>query len=86
MSEHQLAPQDATTHHADRDQYSQVVRPDRDESRRRQRIRELACGWLLGHCWHPADAMICWFCCMCGGDVDGMPAHRCVRCREGSAR
>jgi len=32
-----------------------------------------ACRKSGGHYWHPADAMIEWFCCNCGADRDGMP-------------
>jgi hypothetical protein len=32
-----------------------------------------ACRAAGGHWWHPADAMIEWFCCQCGADRDGMP-------------
>jgi hypothetical protein len=39
---------------------------DRWKSRR-------ACRAAGGHWWHPADAMIEWFCCRCGADRDGMP-------------
>jgi hypothetical protein len=36
------------------------------------RVRH-ACLKAGGHWWHPADAMIAWFCCQCGKDVDGTP-------------
>lgn len=26
-----------------------------------------------GHWWHSQDAMIAWFCCVCGKSVDGWP-------------
>lgn len=32
-----------------------------------------ACRRAGGHWWHPADAMIEWFCCVCGADRDGTP-------------
>ncbi len=32
-----------------------------------------ACRKAGGHWWHPADAMIAWFCCACGATRDGMP-------------
>lgn len=32
-----------------------------------------ACRKRGGHWWHPADAMIGWFCCACGAERDGMP-------------
>lgn len=32
-----------------------------------------ACRRRGGHWWHPADAMIGWFCCQCGAETDGMP-------------
>lgn len=38
-----------------------------------QRRHERACRRLGGHWWHPADAMITWFCCLCGKETDGMP-------------
>jgi hypothetical protein len=41
---------------------------------------ERQCAKTLGHCWHPADAMIGWFCCTCGGETDGMPPQRCRVC------
>lgn len=39
----------------------------------RRWAREWACKRQGGHWWHPADAMIEWFCCRCGKDRDGMP-------------
>jgi hypothetical protein len=33
----------------------------------------LACRRRDGHFWHPADAMIAWYCCNCGTERDGMP-------------
>lgn len=60
-----------------------VARPARLTSRWQQWKRERACRRLTYHCWHPANAMIEWFCCMCGGDVDGMPAQRCTMCTVG---
>lgn len=58
----------------------EVARPPRRPSRWQQWRRKRACRRLTHHCWHPADAMIEWFCCMCGGDIDGMPAQRCTMC------
>jgi hypothetical protein len=40
----------------------------------RQLRRQHACHRNLGgHWWHPADAMIAWFCCVCGAERDGWP-------------
>lgn len=47
---------------------------------RQRRIR--TCRRLVGHCWHPADAMILWRCCACPADRDGIPEqHGCVWCQ-----
>jgi hypothetical protein len=43
--------------------------------------RERACRRDTRHCYHPADVMIGWFCCMCSADTDGMPDQRCVFCK-----
>jgi hypothetical protein len=47
--------------------------PIRDSSWWHQWRRERRCRQAGGHWWHPADAMIRWFCCRCGADRDGMP-------------
>lgn len=41
-----------------------------------------ACRKNLGHCWHP-EALIYWWCCACGVEIEGMPAQDCRFCREG---
>jgi hypothetical protein len=38
-----------------------------------QARRQRTCKQAGGHWWHPADAMIAWFCCRCGAERDGMP-------------
>jgi hypothetical protein len=73
----------ATIHHQTRAEVApgvwDVARPARARGLLRWRI-ERQCRKTLGHCWHPADAMIGWFCCGCGADEDGMPAQRCTVC------
>jgi hypothetical protein len=49
------------------------ARPMREQHWWDQWLRERACKKNGGHWWHPADAMIEWFCCRCGKDRDGMP-------------
>jgi hypothetical protein len=44
-----------------------------------QRKAERACRETTGHCWH-ACGYVDWWCCMCSGETDGMPAQRCVHC------
>lgn len=58
-----------------------VPRPARHRSRWQQWKRERACRRDTRHCYHPADVMIEWFCCMCSADIDGMPDQRCVFCK-----
>jgi hypothetical protein len=71
-------------HHATRAEVApgiwDVARPIRDTSRPHRWRQERACRKALGHCWHPADGMIAWFCCACGADEDGMPPQRCRIC------
>jgi hypothetical protein len=49
------------------------AQPDREQGWWQQWRRERACKKNGGHWWHPADAMIAWFCCRCGKDRDGSP-------------
>jgi hypothetical protein len=49
------------------------ARPLQDTSPWWRWRRRRACRRAGGHWWHPADAMIAWFCCQCGTDRDGMP-------------
>jgi len=56
-----------------------VARPPRDTSWWRRRKQEKACAGTAGHCWH-AGGFIDWWCCMCSGEVDGMPDQRCIYC------
>jgi hypothetical protein len=58
----------------------EVARPLRDTSRWRQLRREWRCRTTVGHCWHPIG-MIDWWCCVCSGETDGMPAQNCAHCR-----
>jgi hypothetical protein len=57
-----------------------VARPLRDTSLWHRWKQERACRKATGHCWHP-EALIDWFCCLCGADTDGMPPQECVHCR-----
>lgn len=59
----------------------EVARPLRDTSWWHRWRAERACRKQFGHCWHPDETgMIGWFCCMCSGEVDGMPDQNCVFC------
>lgn len=60
----------------------EIARPMRASGWLLRRRLERQCRKTLGHCWHPADAMIAWFCCNCGADEDGMPPQRCRLCLE----
>jgi predicted kinase len=40
---------------------------------------EWMCRQETNHCWHP-DALIDWWCCMCGAEIDGMPPQKCRAC------
>jgi hypothetical protein len=75
---------DVSNHHANLQEtipgYWEVARPLRDTSWWHRRKQERACGQRTSHCWHPADAMIAWFCCMCSAELDGMPPRRCIYC------
>lgn len=47
---------------------------------RRQRV----CRKATGHCWHPAEnSLVDWWCCMCSGETEGMPADKCKHCAKG---
>jgi hypothetical protein len=60
---------------------SKVARPLHDTSWWHRWRQERACRKTTGHCWHADEmGMIGWFCCMCGGETDGMPPNRCVHC------
>jgi hypothetical protein len=61
-----------------------VLGPDHERIEMPSRRGRLASGWqqwrrerecrgMGGHWWHPADAMIAWFCCVCDKERDGMP-------------
>ena len=63
----------------------EVAQPVRATGVTRWRV-ERACRKQIGHCWHPADAMIAWFCCECGSERDGMPPHTCRLCSEVAER
>lgn len=65
---------------------SEVARPLRDSSWWHRWRQERACRKMVGHCWHPDEqGMIGWFCCECGGEVDGMPKQECVHCTAAPA-
>jgi hypothetical protein len=49
------------------------AKPLRDSSPWHRWKQQRACYKAGGHWWHPADAMIAWFCCRCGAERDGMP-------------
>jgi hypothetical protein len=49
------------------------AKPLQDTSPWHQWRRQRACHKAGGHWWHPADAMIAWFCCQCGVNRDGIP-------------
>jgi hypothetical protein len=49
------------------------AKPLQDTSPWHQWRRQRACHKAGGHWWHPADAMIEWFCCQCGVNRDGIP-------------
>lgn len=74
------------THHQTRRRRSgldgwEIARPLRDTSWWRQWRRERACRKAFGCCWHPDEmGMIGWWCCMCSGEIDGMPPQRCAFC------
>lgn len=74
----------ATNHHSARSEVApgvwDIARPVRAHGLWFRWRHERQCAKTLGHCWHPADAMIAWFCCVCGGETDGMPAQRCRIC------
>ena len=46
----------------------------------RRWCRERQCGLLWGHCWHAADKVGRWDCCMCAWSVNGWPLRRCRIC------
>lgn len=56
-----------------------VLRRVRAAVVRQRRIRR--CRHTIGHCWHPADAMILWRCCACPADRDGIPEYGCAWCQ-----
>ena len=58
----------------------EVARPLRDTSWWHRRKQERACRKTLGHCWHPGDGMIDWWCCACSAETDGMPRQECKVC------
>lgn len=59
----------------------EIARPLRDSNWWHRWRQERACRKTVGHCWHADEqAMIGWFCCMCGGETDGMPPQRFVHC------
>jgi hypothetical protein len=58
----------------------EVARPLQDGSWLRRIRATRRCRRVTGHCWHPADEMIMWFCCECGTDTDGMPPKECKIC------
>ena len=42
---------------------------------------EVQCARTLGHCWHLEHGhWIDWYCCACGGEVDGCPPKECRAC------
>lgn len=47
----------------------------------RQRSAEARCARTIGHCWHVEHgSMIDWYCCCCGGEIDGNPPQHCRPC------
>lgn len=59
----------------------EVARPLRDTSWWHQWRQERACRKAFGHCYHPDGmGMIGWWCCMCSGEIDGMPPQCCAFC------
>lgn len=52
------------------------ARPLTDSSWLHRAADRRRCGRETGHCWH-AEGFTEWWCCMCGGDTDGMPAQNC---------
>lgn len=57
----------------------QPAKPARDNSLWHRWKKERACRRETGHCWHP-EGFHDWFCCMCAGETEGMPAQKCVHC------
>lgn len=44
---------------------------------------ERQCARTIGHCWHLEHGhWIDWYCCACGGEVDGQPPSACVACAD----
>lgn len=67
---------------------TEVVRPLRDTSWWHRWRQERACRQATGHCWHPSG-FVDWWCCMCGGETDGIPPNRCIHClaeQDGAGR
>lgn len=62
----------------------EVARPVALTSPVEQWRRRRECRREYGHCWHAAG-FIEFFCCMCGADVDGMPAQNCGFCNDEKA-
>lgn len=71
-------PESAHTHphhpeHKATDEFGYPVRPVEFTAWWERRKAQDYCHADGGHWWHPLDAMIAWFCCVCGKSVDGMP-------------
>jgi hypothetical protein len=72
-TEHTTEAEHKHPEHRVTDQFGLPVRPIEFSAWWERRREQENCYAEGGHWWHSQDAMIAWFCCVCGKSVDGMP-------------